>query len=47
MALSLRMPFKIRGERFEIFIKEEDGDIYDMKLLSRKQLFSVLLRESK
>jgi hypothetical protein len=41
------MPFMIRGERFELFSMEEDDDEYDLKLLSRKQLFSIMLKESK
>jgi len=36
MSLPPKMAFRINNEKFEIFLKEEDDDVYDLKLVSRK-----------
>lgn len=38
------MSFKIYGEKFEVILIDEG---YDLLLLDRKQLFSIILKESK
>ena len=41
-----RFKFKIDDEKFEVFAKD-DFKNWDVKLVTRKQLFSILLKESK
>jgi hypothetical protein len=41
MIASPRMPFKLEGEKFEVYIKQDDEEEMDIKMVTRKQLFSI------